>query len=136
MRQLYTSPRLENVERLAELLTARGIAVRIGNRPGYKRGTKRDFSYTDPRAGGAWPVLWVIESEQYPEARQVLREAGLLDSPVDAGARGPSYLADAPSAEPMVARDPRRAANRVRLVVFAITLVLAAGVALRIAGLI
>lgn len=79
MRQIFRSPRLENVEQMATLLRDAGIAVRVTGDEGWKRATKRDFSYTDRRSDYVWPGLWVVEAEDFPKARQVLREHGLLD---------------------------------------------------------
>lgn len=79
MRQIFRSPRLENVEQMATLLRDAGIAIRVTGDEGWKRATKRDFSYTDRRSDYVWPALWVVEAEDFPKARQVLREHGLLE---------------------------------------------------------
>lgn len=78
MRQVFTSARLENVEGVAQLLREAGIEVRIEGGRSYKSHLRGDFSYLDndaPRAS-----VWVIRSDQQQPARQLLREAGLIDS--------------------------------------------------------
>ena len=47
MRQVFSSPRLENVERVAQLLRDDGIAVKVTQRRAYKGGLRGDFSYRD-----------------------------------------------------------------------------------------
>ena len=44
MRQVFSSPRLENVERLGQILDDAGIRTKISNHPMWRRATKRDFS--------------------------------------------------------------------------------------------
>lgn len=79
MRQVFTSPRLENVERVAELLRADGIEVRILNGRSYKGARRSTFSYREDTAG-AKPSVWVIRSDDQTRARAVLRDAGLLQN--------------------------------------------------------
>lgn len=81
MRQVFASPRLENVEEVAAMLRAEGIEVRITNDRSY-RGTRRGhFSYREredehaPRS-----AVWIVNADEQPRARQLLRDAGLLDS--------------------------------------------------------
>ena len=78
MRQVFTSPRLENVEGVAQLLRDAGIEVRIEGGRSYKSHLRGDFSYLDNDAPR--PSVWVIRSDQQQPARQLLREAGLIDS--------------------------------------------------------
>ena len=79
MRQVFTSPRLENVERVAKMLEDEGIEVRITNGRSYKGNVRANFSYRD--SGSApQPAVWIIKSEDQPRARAMLREAGLMDS--------------------------------------------------------
>lgn len=77
MRQIYTSPRNENVERVVALLAEHGIETTIGNRRSYQGGQWKRFSYTDRGRPDAWPQVWVTRSEDQTLARQLLREAGL-----------------------------------------------------------
>ena len=78
MRQVFTSYRLENVERVAGLLREAGIEVRITNGRSYKGGRRGNFSYRDENS--AKPAVWIVRSEDQPRARAMLREAGLMDS--------------------------------------------------------
>lgn len=78
MRQIYTSPRAENVERVVALLEQAGIATTQTNRRGWKGGEWKRFSYS---SGGnerdAWPQVWVVNSNDQTHARQLLRDVGL-----------------------------------------------------------
>ncbi|MGI8560340.1 MAG: hypothetical protein ACR2J7_02655 [Luteimonas sp.] len=80
MRQVFSSPRLENVEAVAELLRAQDIEVRITNGRGYRSGIRGNFSYRDNSKAGPTPAVWVLRADQQPQARQLLRDAGLLQS--------------------------------------------------------
>ncbi len=79
MRQVFASPRLENVERVAELLRTEGIEVRILNGRSYKGARRTTFSYREGAAGPK-PSVWVIRSDDQTRARAVLRDAGLLQA--------------------------------------------------------
>lgn len=79
MRQVFSSPRLENVERVATLLREAGIEVQILNGRSYKGNRRSNFSYRDT-AGDPRPAVWVTRSDEQPRAREILREAGLLQS--------------------------------------------------------
>lgn len=79
MRQVFTSPRLENVERVAKMLEDEGIEVRITNGRSYKGSVRANFNYRDTGTVPQ-PALWIIRSEDQPRARSMLREAGLMDS--------------------------------------------------------
>lgn len=82
MRQVFRSQRLENVEVAADLLRKQGIEVKITNGRswrGYRRG---NFSYDlrKARDPDALPALWIVNADDQPRARQLLRELGLLES--------------------------------------------------------
>ncbi|NYZ63957.1 hypothetical protein [Luteimonas deserti] len=79
MRQVFTSPRLENVERVAELLRAESIEVRITNGRSYKGQRRANFSYRED-SGAPRPAVWVIRAEDQTRARELLRGAGLLQN--------------------------------------------------------
>lgn len=78
MRQIYTSPRADNVDRVVALLNAAGIETTLTNRIGWKGGQWKRFSYG---AGGnereSWPQVWVVHSNDQTRAREILREIGL-----------------------------------------------------------
>jgi len=80
MRQVFSSPRLENVEAVAELLRAEGIEVRISNDRSYRGNRRSSFSYRDSDDAGPQPAVWILNAEDQPRGRQLLREAGLLES--------------------------------------------------------
>ena len=81
MRQVFTSPRLENVEEVAAMLRADGIEVRITNDRSYRGQRRSHFSYrVDEEAPAPKPAVWIINADEQPRARQLLRDAGLLDS--------------------------------------------------------
>lgn len=84
MRQVFSSARLENVEQVAQLLEEAGIEIRITNGRSYKGRRRSHFSYSDQAA--PWPSVWVIQSDQQPRAREILREAGLIDTTRASGA--------------------------------------------------
>src|SRR5688572_13227741 len=113
MRQVFSSPRLENVEGIAKMLEDQGIEVRITHGRSYKGGWGGRRSYRE--AGGPQPAVWVVRSEDQPKARQLLRDAGLLDS-TRAGSDSflsPSVHAGAP--EGPVAPAPQKRAFRYKI---------------------
>ena len=88
MRQVFTSPRLENVERVAALLQEHGVVTRITNGRTFKGSLRGSFSYRESANKNPPPAVWVVRSEDQPKARELLRDAGLLDS----GRSPTSYL--------------------------------------------
>lgn len=80
MRQIFTSQRVETVEGVAQLLRDAGIEVRITNGRSYhsKRGSQ--FSYLDTSKASTHPTLWVVHANDQPRAREILRDARLLDT--------------------------------------------------------
>ena len=90
MRQVFTSPRLENVEGIAKLLRDDGIEVRVTHGRSFKGGIRGDFSYREGMRTGPQPAVWVLKSEVQPRARELLRNAGLFET---TRAPGDSYLA-------------------------------------------
>lgn len=91
MRQVFTSPRLENVEAVAEMLRAEGIEVKITNDRSYRGNRRSNFSYREREEDDAIarPAVWIVNADEQPRARQLLRDAGLLDSSRDGAS---SYL--------------------------------------------
>lgn len=88
MRQVFTSPRLENVERVAALLQEHGVVTKITNGRTFKGSLRGNFSYRESANKNPPPAVWVVRSEDQPKARELLRDAGLLDS----GRSPTSYL--------------------------------------------
>ena len=81
MRQIFSSPRLENVEGVAKLLTEAGIENKVSESRGYRAVSRREFSYVPAKqeAQGAQPSVWVVKADDYKRARELLMDAGLLD---------------------------------------------------------
>jgi hypothetical protein len=126
MRQVFSSPRLENVERVAQLLRDAGIQARITHGRSYRGGLRGNFSYRDHTRTDPVPAVWVVESEDQPRARTLLRNEGLLDSTrEETGYRLPAFRTEAP----VPPEDPgRKRAFRLKaglLLVIAVVLVLA-----------
>ncbi len=78
MRQVFSSPRLENVEAVAQVLAEAGIEVRITDGRSYRGNRRGNFSYGD--TSGPKAAVWVVQSGDQVRAREILREAGLIDS--------------------------------------------------------
>lgn len=112
MRQVFSSARLENVEQVAQLLRDAGIEVRITDGRSYKGSRRGVFSYREQT--GPQPAVWVVQSADQLKAREMLRDAGLIDSTRAGGAAGPRFRfeptahADAPDAS-------RRRATRIKV---------------------
>lgn len=80
MRKVFSSPRLENVEAVAALLREQGIEVKIDQSRSY-RGTRRStFRYKIEEDEGPQPSVWIVHADDQPRGRQLLRDAGLLES--------------------------------------------------------
>ncbi len=125
MRQVFSSPRLENVERVAALLREAGIETRVTDGRSYKGGLRGAFSYREGARTGPVPAVWVVKSEDQPPARAILRAAGLLDSTrTDTGYALPMFRTEMP----LPANDPsRKRAFRLKiglLLVIAVVIVL------------
>lgn len=80
MRKVFSSIRLENVEAVAELLRAEGIEVKISNGRSYRGSRRSNFSYRDSEQSGTEPAVWILNADDQPRGRQLLRDAGLLES--------------------------------------------------------
>lgn len=95
MRQVFSSPRIENVEGIAQFLRDEGIEVRVTDGRSYRSAIRGNFSYRDSAESGPRPAVWIVNSDDQPRARQLLRDAGLLHS---AGAPMPmdSYVPQTP----------------------------------------
>lgn len=76
MRQIYTSPRLENIERMVALLNEHGIETRVTDRPVYQRANYNRPSFRDNNVQ-SWPKVWVANADDLPRARELLRGMGI-----------------------------------------------------------
>lgn len=93
MRQVFSSQRVETAEGVAKLLRDEGIAVRLSNGRSYRSKRSGQFSYLEPVASQAQPTVWVVHADDQPRARELLRNAGLLDSTRRDASASP-YLSD------------------------------------------
>jgi hypothetical protein len=108
MRQIFNSPRLENVESVAKLLNDAGIETYVSERRSYKGNRRRTFSYKED--SGDNPGVWIINADDLTRARELMRDAGLLET-----TKPGTFLRDLPES-PYRNRDPSRTAKRLRLV--------------------
>ncbi|MET0937137.1 MAG: hypothetical protein ABWX83_14175 [Luteibacter sp.] len=114
MRQIYTSPRQENVDRVVSLLTEHGIETTVTNRSTWNRKTYQRFSYTQRQDDrDTWPQVWVKGADDFPQARALLKDIGI--EPV-VRFQEELQLHRAPDRRPVA----QRTASRVRLMVLAI----------------
>jgi len=77
MRQVFSSPRIENVERVVALLNEAGIETRVTNRRAYAGHDFRGPSYSAKQDQSGWPAVWVVKAEDQPRARALLRDIGI-----------------------------------------------------------
>lgn len=78
MRQIYTSPRQENIDRIVALLGEHEIETTVTNRSNWKRPSYQRFSYSqrqDDRE--SWPQVWVKHADDFPHARALLKDIGI-----------------------------------------------------------
>jgi hypothetical protein len=113
MRQIYTSPRMENIQRVVALMAEQGIETTINNRRAYQGADWKKFSYTARGDRDSWPQISVVRSEDQTRARQILREAG-----IEPATRFAEELAAARGVGDTTTH--RRASMRVKLVVLAL----------------
>ncbi|MDE2271224.1 MAG: hypothetical protein KGJ94_04470 [Xanthomonadaceae bacterium] len=111
MRRIYTSPRIENIERLVAVMAEHGIATKVTNRRVYDSKSYSRFSYARPGQSDDWPAVWVKHASDHTRARQLMRDIGI--EPVT---RYAEELA-AYRWHKHVGRNPARMAARVRTVV-------------------
>lgn len=85
MRQLFSSPRLENVEGVNKLFNEAGIDTKITQGRTYKGNSRREHSYADKKRqldSSQYPAVWVIKAEDYTKAREILHKSELLEDKV------------------------------------------------------
>ena len=111
MRQIYTSPRSENINRVVALMAEHGIQASVQNRSNWNTPGHRRFSYLEtPDARDSWEQVWIEHADDYTRARALMRELG-IEPPVRFGAE----LAAARSTTPTSKR--RNTVARVRRIV-------------------
>lgn len=78
MRQIYTSPRAENIDNVVALMAENGIETTVANRSNYNRRSWQRFSYTQHQDDrDSWAQVWVSHADDYTRARVLLREIGI-----------------------------------------------------------
>lgn len=77
MRQIFSSPRVENVERIVALLGEAGIETRVTNRRAYAGHDYKGPSYLGKSDSSTWPTVWIVKAEDQPRARAILRDIGI-----------------------------------------------------------
>jgi hypothetical protein len=128
MRQLFTSPRLENVEAVAKLLGEAGIEHKITGGRSYRGHSRRQFSYSDKNPDrGEQPAVWVLKSEDYKRSRELMNELGLLENEPP-----PSYLPDSVRSTGPAAGDSQARLLKVRIALLVVLVAVAGGIALRL----
>lgn len=127
MRQVFTSVRLENVERVGQMLNEVGIETKITQGRSWKGVSRREFSYSaknhDP---SQQPALWVIKPEDFKQARQILHDAGLLEATRDA-----SYLPEHLSFRDPASQSPAARMTRIRMALLFIVVIMGGGLLVR-----
>ena len=113
MRQVFNSPRLENVEGVAQLLRDAGIEIKVTDARSYRKVSRREFSYVpnQQEKQSTQPAVWVLNSDDYKRARELLAEGGLLDE----AKTGASYLPDTLQVQPRPAEPAEARIGRVRM---------------------
>ena len=115
MRQVFTSTRLENVEKVERMLNDAGIETKVTQGRTWKGHSRREFSYTAKNADASQqPAVWVLKPDDFKQAREILHDAGLL-----AATRDASYLPEQLQFREPVAGDPARRVSKIRMALLA-----------------
>ena len=115
MRQVFTSTRLENVEGVAKMLGEHGIETKITQGRSWKGNSRREFSYSAKHHDETQqPAVWVLKSEDFKLARELLHEGGLL-----ASTRETSYLPEKLQFRDTAKPDAGRRVSRIRMALLA-----------------
>jgi hypothetical protein len=125
MRQIYTSPRQQNIDNVVALMAEHGIETSVTNRSNYNRASWQRFSYSQGRDNShSWPQVWISNADDYTQARMVLKEIG-----IEPAIRHADELAAARN--PAAAAPRQHTVNRVRRIALAAVLGAFAMVVLR-----
>ena len=117
MRQIYTSPRQENIDTVVALMAEHGIEASVANRSNYNRQSWQRFSYSQQREDRSdWAQVWITHADDYSQARKLLLELGI--EPV---IRHGEELAAARNPSPLDRRT--RVATRIRRILLLMVLV-------------
>ena len=110
MRQIYTSPRQENIDRVVALLAEHGIEATVTNRSVWKRPTYQRFSYSQRMdSRDEWPQVWITNADDFTQSRALLKGIGI--EPIS---RYSEELAT--TRQPSSQAPAQRTAGRVRLI--------------------
>ncbi len=112
MRQIFISPRLENVEAVERLLNEHSVQTNVRQSRSYKGTLRRNFSFRDASRSEPDPSVWVVNPNDFVRARELLRAEGLLDS-----TRPDDMRLQLPTRQPIVVPRAQLIASRVRLLV-------------------
>ena len=74
MRQIYTSARNENIDRVVALLREAGIETSVTNRSNYAGHDYKGPSYAAKPNREAWAQVWVVHSSDQQRARSARPE--------------------------------------------------------------
>lgn len=78
MREIYTSPREQNIDAVIALMAEHGIETTVTNRSNYNRPSWQRFSYTQKQsARETWAQVWISRADDYARARELLRGLGI-----------------------------------------------------------
>lgn len=77
MRQIYSSQRNENIDRVVALMAEAGIATSVINRRNFGGHDYKGASYTSKVDRNLWPQVWVVHADDQARARAMLRDIGL-----------------------------------------------------------
>jgi hypothetical protein len=80
MRKIFSSQRVETAEGVANLLRDAGIDVRLSNGRSYRTRRSGQFSYMEQGNAQTHPTVWVVHANDQARARELLRDARLLDT--------------------------------------------------------
>lgn len=78
MRQIYTSQRQENIDRVVALMAENAIETSVTNRSNWNRPSYQRFSYAERNdTRETWPQVWISHADDYTRARELLLELGI-----------------------------------------------------------
>jgi hypothetical protein len=119
MRSIYTSPRVENIDRVVALLHEAGIETSVTNRRAWAGHDYKRASYASPPERESWPQVWIVKAEDQPRARALLRDAGIAPA-----TRFAEDLEQARSGPAVAAKKRTAIAWRIRLFLLATIVIL------------
>jgi hypothetical protein len=77
MREIYTSPRSRNIDRMVALFAEHDIETRVTNRAVYNRPSYTSFSYGPRENRARWARVEVKYAADLTRARQLLKQMGI-----------------------------------------------------------